>query len=200
RQIEVVPLVEEDSGDSAGDLDPTIEKTPGVYCPRTGGADELPKIVQSLAEKVTYRWGGKGGSPPYPEKKSGPYAAFANFCPPGMLCLDCSGFVNFVRSCAGFQKISGNTTDMFQNAEKIDKIDMQNKTVNGIALQPGDLFGYTANESKSGAGHVIMYVGRGRTVQSRGGKTGRQPGANPVFSLIPSDNKTYKHILRVQAP
>jgi len=170
-------------------LNPAIDKnfatelsltpTPGsIYCPKSGGAAVMEQITKSTYGKVTYRFGGKGGRPPYSEIKS-QYMQYNTYCPSGTVCLDCSGYANFVIKCAGLKSYGGGTFHIFgcgqcRNSEVIRSFTAT--SVNGIPLKPGDLVGYPTGCEKDVIGHVWVYVGNGVLYESRGGHTGRQPG------------------------
>lgn len=196
-QIKSVPFEFAEGGDTENDIDPGPYAAPNIYCPKTGGTpQEIKRVLDSLIGKVTYRFNGKGQPPPYKETKPN-FTKYNNDCPTGTLCLDCSGFVNFVLTCAGAKAPGGGTGSMFQNAEKITKWDPSTNSVNGTPLKDGDLVGYKAGENPPGksVGHVLMFVG-GFFYESRGGDEGRQPGANPVKnnSIAPSAVQWVKRI------
>lgn len=162
----------------------TLPTNMGFYCPGSGGSTEIPSIIDSFNNKVTYRWGGKGGSLPSGgkfklspnEQNSGGYMCTndsgqsipcRNFCPLESVCLDCSGFVNHVRQCAGMSIYAG-TTSMVTNSSAI-AIDMKTLssdgksiTINGsnYNLQPGDILVWK--------GHVVIYYGNGIIAESKG--------------------------------
>ena len=198
RIFSVTPesLAVQDSGDSDSGIPDGTFSLPNITCPRSGGAAAIPSIIASLQGKVAYRFGGKGGPPPYGEIKP-EYLKYKDACPPGNVCLDCSGFVNLVLGCAGMPAPGGGTASMFNNAERISSIDSKKRTVNGTTLEPGDLFGYRPEDSAGGIGHVLLYIGDGQVAQSSGGDKGRQPGANPNIGPMPSDNNVYKYIRRI---
>ncbi len=174
------------AGVPTGTVSTSTLNAQGVYCPSTGGASEVKAIVESMKEKVAYRWGGKGGAAPYPEKDA-KYEAFKSFCPENNICLDCSGFVNYVYKCAGIASPGGGTSAMSSNADPIDpaNTDYSTETVNGAKLASGDLLGWV--------GHVIMYIGDGFIAESYGGLSGRAPNANPRIVKLDSLSKKSYH-------
>ncbi len=185
----------------AGDTDKTIDINnldKNIYCPKTGGAAAIPKIVAGLAHKVSYRYGGGGGPPPYKETNPD-YIKYNSFCPTGTVCLDCSGFVNIVYMCAGIPSPGGWTGSIFKDSEAIkpNMLDAKNNMVNGIKLQPGDLIGWPSNESRP-IGHVVMYLGDGQVAESKGGKAGRDPGgSNPRVSRLSDLKYPFDSIRRI---
>lgn len=197
---EANPTDIQDGGDSNEKAKiPTNLSSNSIYCPKSGGAKEFEKIIKSFKGKVAYRFGGKGGSPPYKETNPD-YMKYNTYCPPGNECFDCSGFVNIVFLCAGLQSPGGGTDDIFSGTEKIISWDVAKQTINDKELKPGDLIGYLKSETTHPAGHVLLYAGGGLFIQttSSGGHPGRQPGANPKqssMSHVPM--KDYKHIKRL---
>ncbi|MEN9558244.1 MAG: hypothetical protein RL141_613 [Candidatus Parcubacteria bacterium] len=186
-------------GDSNYALARNIEQytPPNVLCPKTGGPEALQRIVASMQGKVTYRFGGKGGPPPYLENQS-PLAGtmqFNNYCPEGTLCLDCSGFIHYVLRCAGLSSPrGGGTASIFQGAETVTTFDASGASVNNIPLNAGDLVGWR----KSGAGHIFLYLGGGLVADAKAGMAGRQPGANPrVQKLSDALMKNFTHVVRL---
>ncbi len=158
-----------------------------LFCPKTGGIEAVPQIIKSLEGHVAYRFGGKGGPPPYSETNSA-YTKYNNYCPEGNICFDCSGMLAYVYDCAGLPALPGGTANIFgSQSERIEpnlsdgtpSINYETNTVNGRALQPGDLLGWKAGDAGKTIGHVIMYIGDGKTIEAAGGDGGRQPNANP---------------------
>lgn len=193
----------EDSGDADGSLDTSTMSSAGIYCPKSGGASEFLKIINSFSGKVAYRYGAKGGPPPYKEQENqgGKYIEFNTSCPANNICLDCSGFISMVYTCAGLPSPGGGTANIFPGTEIITSVDSGNFSINGKTLRPGDLVGYMPNEDTSGRniGHVIMYAGDGIFVETYGGgKMGRQPGANPAQTrMTDALLQKYRHIKRI---
>ncbi len=161
----------------------TLPSDMGLFCPLSGGSSSVPSIIDSFNNKVTYRWGGKGSDLPsgssFPlspnESNNGQYMCTnngqsvpcRNFCPDNSVCLDCSGFVNHVRKCAGLSIYSG-TSSMTQSQDAI-AVDMstlssngQTLTINGSPynLQSGDILVWN--------GHVVVYYGNGIIAESKG--------------------------------
>ncbi|MCU0660123.1 MAG: NlpC/P60 family protein [Candidatus Pacebacteria bacterium] len=176
--------IEEEVGGDTGDVFIANYTSPsGIFYPRSGGASQISRIVSSLDGKVTYRFGGKGGPAPYPsDTKMCENGPCKNYCPPGTVCLDCSGFINYIYVGAGIAPINGGTGTIFSSSEKITKI--ENRIINGetatyvndIALKTGDLLGWVANENGNKVGHVVMYIGNGQAVESTSGGNGRSSG------------------------
>jgi cell wall-associated NlpC family hydrolase len=163
------------------------QQVSGIYCPGNGGSAAIPQIVQSLEGKVAYRFGGTGGPPNYQETNSR-YIQYNTYCPAGHLCFDCSGLLGYIITCAGLTPIprkstnilsSGNTEAIRKNLDGSLQINYDQNTVNGTALQPGDILGWKEGEGGNRIGHVIMYIGNGKTVEASGSIIGREPGYNP---------------------
>lgn len=157
-----------------------------IFCEGSGGSASVPTIIDSFSSKVTYRWGGKGGALPSGgqfklspnEQKNGPYMCSNNgqsvpcrtFCPEESVCLDCSGFVNHVRQCAGLSIYSG-TSSMTSSGDAI-AIDMdtlsgdgESIVINGTSytFQPGDILVWSGSNP-----HVVIYYGDGKIAESKG--------------------------------
>ncbi|RMD52411.1 hypothetical protein D6827_00025, partial [Candidatus Parcubacteria bacterium] len=133
-------------------------------------------IAYSSVGNVTYRFGGKAqNQQSFPvdtyQCEKGPCK---DYCPEGQICLDCSGFANFVRTCAGLPPAgeSYGTAGIFDShAEAIETWSANGNTVtiNGRELEPGDMVGRPKN-------HVIIYIGNGKFADSHGGSGGRKAG------------------------
>ncbi|MBT4857158.1 hypothetical protein HON52_03125 [Candidatus Uhrbacteria bacterium] len=141
----------------------------------------ISEIAMSTVGWVTYRYGGKGTAPPYTaETKIDPSGRpYSEYCPDETLCLDCSGYADFIRQCAGLAAASesGGTAAIFDTANGAVEIDTWDPdgTVNGTALVPGDMIGYPSS-------HVLIYIGDGNIADSHG--SGREPGeAIGVYEL-----------------
>jgi|GEM_PF-1936965 len=165
-----------------GDTNAPLVSSPYVpaqtYCPKAGGSAVFPQIIASLQGKVTYRFGGKGGPPPYTSDTQmceNPAGLCRESCPTNTVCLDCSGFVNYTLKCAGLTTYNGGTDAMFTNAEIITSISENGASVNNIVLKPGDIVGWKAGDGGNQVGHVLLYIGDGKVIESRGGE-GRLPG------------------------
>lgn len=185
RSVDMVEWVQ-DSGDTPGagatpDATSVASISPNIIC---DGTSPLYDIATSTIGHVTYRLGGKyGGSPPYVDgitKKDANGVLYKTYCPENQLCLDCSGYNDFLRKCGGLGDggESGGTAGIFSgpNAAIITG-PYTDTTVNGAALIPGDLIGFptvTVN-GKEKIGHVVMYVGNGKIAQSHAGD-GRKEG------------------------
>lgn len=179
----------------------STNSVPSIHCPHSGGAKAITRILLDMNAKqmITYRFGGKGAPPPYQDGEGGDHGHTCNqdpgcadqlkghekeddnckyCCPEGQACLDCSGFVNHVLSCAGLPIVDSGTDTMNGCQEKIGEdekvIDFQNNSVNGIPLVPGDLLVTD--------GHVVIYMGGGLTAESvptpdkKVYDSGRRPG------------------------
>lgn len=172
-----------DSGDTAGAISTTPQSLTQLGATCTGSGGDVNAIVNSLSGKVTYRFGGKGGGPPYNSDVykcgNGPCSSY---CPPNTTCLDCSGFVAAVGNCAGIKprNESGGTSGIFASAPQITDCTADTVTVDGSpkAVKPGDLFGFKPGDysKEKSFGHVWIYLGNGVVVSSSGGAAGRQPG------------------------
>ncbi len=191
RYITQEPLPYVEGGDTevgSSDLaviqaDGTFAPPTDTYCPKSGGVAAIPKIVESLREKVVYRYGGKHWrKPPYSEYKP-ENMVFNNFCPTGYFCFDCSGFISYIHHCAGIKKPTGSGnlldgTELWNDRD--NPIDFEKGTVNGIPLEPGDILGWKGVDPMDGAvGHVLLYVGTidGKEHQfAESSGAGRTPG------------------------
>jgi len=169
-----------EEGDTNEPLNNNIEVnfTGLIYCPNNGGQAALEPIAKTTIGKVTYRWGAKGGKPPYtvqsPKIAGNHYEERKQkitYCPPGTICLDCSGYTNYLLKCAGLKSFGGGTASIFgsgcSNGERITSID--NTSVNGKPLKPGDALGKPSQ-------HVRIYVGNGILYESAGGNGWDDPG------------------------
>lgn len=169
-------VIDQDNRDAVGTV--STNNIPGeIICPKTAGVNTIEEIAKSFVGKVAYRYGGgHPGTPPYaekPDKYCGDKLC-KDFCPEGNICLDCSGFVNMVRACAGLSQNAGGTAGMSSTSEKISEC--TNTSVNGKELTPGDrILWRGADEGKPGQGHVIIYIGNGQTAESVG--SGRAAGS-----------------------
>lgn len=126
-----------------------------IYCPKTGKGSSVAQIAQSFSGKVTYNMGGKDPSATRD----------------GTAILDCSGYVVTVLDCAGYKSgsdyINSGTSDIFSNAEKITSV--TTTAINGKELRPGDLVGWVQGQKGEKFGHVLIYIGNGRVMDSHGG-------------------------------
>ena len=186
------------SGDTEEDVAPSAYTKPNVYCPKAGGIKEIPKITASLKPIMFYLFGGKEkpNQPPYSEKKP-EYIKFNNSCPG--ICLDCSGFVNFVLKCAGLSAPGGGTGNIFSKAETVNSLVIQDKDIiiNGTKLKFGDLVGWKAGESGKEIGHVLMYVDNAELAESHGGLSGREKGSFKQGVPYEKLQKTIKWVKRL---
>src|SRR3989338_4941737 len=143
KYVDPVQLVQQ-SGDEPGEVTKEGIGTIGIAC---NGSGDVAAIAKSFIGKTTYRFHGKGQAAPYPaDKKTCDGKPCSSFCPKGTICLDCSGFVGLVASCAGLPKKgeSGGTAYMFASAPKVDVCNKNSIVVGGteVKLTPGDLFGF----------------------------------------------------------
>jgi hypothetical protein len=122
----------------------------GIVC--SGGKANIPNIAASFNGKMTY-------SQAIPKGQAGPNSTIQ---------LDCSGFANYVLECAGALFTNSGSADIFRNAEKVNQSTMTDTSVNGKALQVGDLIGWTPSDDPRGNGHVMIYVGNGVVNDSHG--------------------------------
>lgn len=180
KYIDPVQFVAE-SGDTGGALTKDQLSKIGVTC---NGKQDVTALVNSLQNKVTYRFGAKGGTPPYAAetKTCEDGKACKNSCPPNTICLDCSGFVGLVAECAGLgsKNEGGGTAGIFGAAPKIEGCGKDTVSVGGGSqtLTPGDLLGFKAGdyEKSKNFGHVWIYIGNGQVASSSGASGGRSAG------------------------
>ena len=184
RTVDMVKLVE-DSGDASGagatpDSSTVAAISPSIIC---DNASSLYDIAFSTVGRVTYRYGGKfGGGPPYQDgdSKINPSGVlYRTYCPDDQLCLDCSGYINFLRQCAGLPEggESGGTAGIFSGSKSSQVTSYTDTTINGTALIPGDLIGFptVTIDGVKKIGHVVLYIGNGKIAQAVGGQ-GRKDG------------------------
>lgn len=165
-----------DNGDTSGSASTNdLKKISGIVCPENT-SQSLYDVAQSFKGKVTYRWGGKGGPPPYSEEKKTDSSgtAYSTYCPENTVCADCSGFASILLACAGLGSVSGSTSSIFNGAETITTC--SSTSVNGTFLKPGDLIGFKKGDIPNApdSGHVYIYIGSGQLVDSHG--SGRASG------------------------
>lgn len=206
---------------------------PEIFCPHQGGIGNVRNIAYSILQAgkaangvgmITYRFGGKGGPPPYNSVAAGDTVDHTcsqdiecadqikgheneksnctYCCPPGQACLDCSAFVNHILSCAGIPIVNSYSPAMTSCAESlgdgVKTVDLANNKINGIELIPGDLL--TVKNKKGTTVHVIMYIGNGETAESKPGDndTGRRPGKGLVITSLSSQTYSFAAVLRVK--
>jgi cell wall-associated NlpC family hydrolase len=134
----------------------------GIHCPGSGGSAEIPKIAESMVGKITYSMQKRGTSGPG-----------------GTWYLDCSFFVYTVYSCAGLPSPGQTTSVIFPKAQKIDQPTVTATSINGRLLRPGDLIGWMSGPEgpkNEKFGHVVMYIGNGKAIESTSGDGGKNPG------------------------
>jgi hypothetical protein len=150
----------------------------GVLCD-TAGEHSVYEIALSTVGNVTYRYGAKGGTPAYTKGDGTNWSTrtnasgipFSTYCPEDTLCIDCSGYVDFLAACADLDPVAlgGGTTGIFDSARAEQITTCTDTSVNGQTLQEGDLIGWNGN------GHVWMYIGNGVVADSHGSAQ-RTPG------------------------
>ncbi|MDQ3245234.1 MAG: NlpC/P60 family protein [bacterium] len=80
--------------------------------------------------------------------------------------LDCSAYVAQVYSCAGLPYPGGNSNEMFSsNAQSVN-----GATFDFNQLNIGDLVGWKPSDDKRGNGHVMIYLGNGRLLDTQNKK------------------------------
>ncbi len=169
---------------------------PGAYCPKSGKSNSINQIATSFKGKNTYRYGGGHSSnePPFPSEKSKWICEGGKqcktFCPSGTSCLDCSAFVNQVLECAGYSRYDGATGAMVSDARSEKITNLTKTTANGKEMKPGDLLFWN--------GHVIIYIGNGKTAESFGGNEGRKPGNSIAIQDADHYKNKITHIYRVK--
>ncbi len=182
KELEIID--EFAGGDGATGTIGDFGLTTDFYCPKPTQykSSEIPKIASSFKGRTTYRFGGKGGPPPYPaDTKMCEGKACKSFCPEGTACLDCSGFVSKVLTCAGSKGAGGaGTGSIFSNTEIIKNptdisVSGSSVSINGSQLKPGDVVGWVAGDRGHRVGHRLIYVGSGQFAESHAGN-GRDPG------------------------
>ncbi|MFA6522364.1 MAG: pilin [Patescibacteria group bacterium] len=182
-----------ESGDTGGSLSLDTSNVPESF--KCSADYSLLEIAEAAVGNVCYRFGG-GHQPGQPPFSAETYLApdgtpYSTFCPEGKLCLDCSAYVAYLQDCKGLEGVDGaqGTTAIFSDsrAEKITSCD--ELSVNGVALVPGDLIGWKSVKDPADStktllwGHVLMYLGDGKTSDSAGGKKGRACQAVSVDDL-----------------
>lgn len=80
--------------------------------------------------------------------------------------FDCSSYVNQVYACKGWPSPGNVTAQIFNGAEQINTI--EGTKINGVELRVGDLVGWKPGDRPGGEGHVLMYYGGGKLIDSRG--------------------------------
>ena len=167
------------TGASAATGASTTASTAGIICDQKSSVSD---IVKSTYGHITFRMGGRyGGKPPYQngskawtDKKG---VLYSTYCPKDQICLDCAGYVQFIRDCAGLPSANEEygTKGIFITGGKAEKIITSTDTsVNGKDLKPGDVIGYGLISSNGTAfGHATIYIGNGKVAQNT---PGRDPG------------------------
>lgn len=168
------------SGSVPGNI--TFNPPANISC---SSAFSIEQIVTSMKGHVTYRLGGKGGPPPYPDTTPSPSGqTYGDFCPDDQLCLDCSGFVDYVLACADIEKSRSLGTEAIFGSGASEQItDCSASKVNDISLQPGDLISIRPNNGVTTYGHVWIYIGNGHVAESYGiGREGNALAVTPLTS------------------
>ncbi len=206
------PAASTDSGGTITGFSP-LPSNLGLVCPMNGGVGSVPQVIDSFVDKTTYRWGGKGGPLPVggqfklspSEQESGPKictedsgvsAQCRSFCPLNSVCLDCSGFVNQVRRCAGLPTFGG--TSSMTNAATALPIDMDTLSANGQTLTAdGSTYTLQAGDILVWNGHVVIYYGNGQIAESAGDwTTNTNVTKKPLASY--SGRNQITHLIKVQ--
>lgn len=171
------------SGDTAGAANKEKLARLGIIC---DSQTNVLTVATSFVGKTAYRMGGKGGDPPfeYETKISPSGTPYRDFCPPDNICLDCSGYVHLVASCAGLTPVAPDkgTRGIFMNAPEVDSCSKKSVTLTDGSVQqlkPGDLIGFPGYQTSLGdatdrIGHVWMYLGEDLLINSAG--SGREAG------------------------
>lgn len=167
----------------------------GLACPKTGGSAVVTDLAKQFVGKVSYRLGGKGSQiapftwelPPNRAeryvKRDAEGTPYGYYCPDDTMCLDCSGYVQLVSTCAGLAprgNSSTGTIDIFRTAPHIINCDQAKGSVileDGTEhiLEPGDWLGFGIAsfpspmvngfnqplEKVPDSGHVWLYIGDG---------------------------------------
>ncbi|MGE5425616.1 MAG: NlpC/P60 family protein [Bacillota bacterium] len=148
NSIERINIEPDSEGTTAVALDMAgISGIIGVDCNNTS----IEEIINNSKGKTTYNNPQRG--------KTGPNGTVFN---------DCSGFASFAIKCANGKTADQNTAGIFKDQSA------WNGQVS--SLKPGDLIGWAPSNSKSGFGHVFIYMGNGKFGDCHGGTSGRQPG------------------------
>lgn len=131
------------TGDTSGPENSDIPVAGEYPCP---SGNNLQEIITQMRGQTTYHYGGK-------------YNYHPRACQ-SKYCLDCSGFVDFVRKCAGFTSAGehNSTKPIFDYAKANNQLVLEGNTAASIRLIPGDLVGWPRSER--GEGHVFIYIGR----------------------------------------
>lgn len=160
----------------------TFATANGVLCPGSGGKEKITEIAQSFTGKITYSMPNRG-----------------RLCSNNTFCLDCSGFVSTVYSCAGLPSPGSTTAMIFPGTERVDLLN--STSVNGKSLQPGDLLGWMSKKAggvnNERNGHVIMYIGNGQAIEVTAGGGGKNPGKAVQVKPVTSYGKRITHIKRL---
>jgi hypothetical protein len=150
----------------------------GVYCPGSGGLNNIPQIAKSFVGKVSYSMSARG-----------------KMRPDGDINLDCSSYVSQVLKCAGYS-IPGvadklvNTTSINSKGEKVTAVQISNNQLllNGKAVKAGDVFGWTTPKDNR---HVVMSLGGTKIIDVHGG-TGNTDNAKEMDINFYMNVRNYK--------
>jgi len=165
-----------------------------IYCPGSGGSQEVKQIAESFEGKVAYRFGGRGSDlgagkifNDGGKNRNCGNQACNNFCPDNNLCIDCSAFISHVLDCAGLTSGDLGGTDTILGGK--ETINMSNSNlsignINGIPLNPGDLIGKP--------GHIAVYIGNGEFAESSSSNNGRLEGNGVQISNMSDRFETWK--------
>ncbi len=192
--IDPVKFIQE-SGDTEGTVATQTLSQVGILC---DPGKSLADNAQQFVGRATYRFGGKGGVPPYEAETKTDHAgrAYSEYCPDNTVCVDCSGFVAVLAKCAGLPSRcpTCGTANIFASAPKIGACTKDSVILEGgtqYTLKDGDLVGFKPGDypKVQGFGHVWMYIGNGRLVNSAA--SGRIPGQGVKFGTLTEVCKNY---------
>jgi hypothetical protein len=140
-----------------------LAQSGGISCPGSGGVAQLATLARTFLGHTTYSQAKKNQTDP-----SIPTAY-----------LDCSSFVAQVYKCAGLPSIfTGGCTStaciFAPGSPRLFPVSTVTSSGgsaivnNNYELRPGDLLGWRAVDAGTAFGHVVMYIGNGQFIDSRG--------------------------------
>ncbi|MEA3399566.1 MAG: pilin [Patescibacteria group bacterium] len=175
-----------------GDVNAPVNTKPadvsalGIICPGDNSSS-INKIARSFNGKMTY-------SQDIPKGQLGRNNTIK---------LDCSGFVNQVLKCYGFNTtsrgINTGTERMFSNpkTKAIKEIRVEQGSsskvvyINDKLIKIGDLIGWMPGEFSNDSGHVLIYIGNGVIADCHGGG-----GVGKAFGAYNLSSYKYKDDLK----